>query len=150
LVRKIRSLSWLEWRIVLSSLVMLPYCAACLRLQGFRRTQSHFLGAHVSASTLTEQEQLDLARRAARATSIAARFGLFRANCLCRSLVLGRWLHRRGIESQLKLGVDLAEGDLSAHAWVEHCGVVVNDHRHIGKRFTAFVPTSDDCEDQTV
>jgi len=84
-----------------------------------------------------------MARRAARAVNIAARYGPYRANCLKRSLVLDRWLHRQGIESQLKLGAGLVEGDLSAHAWVEHGGVVLNDHKDVGKRFNVF-PTNAD------
>ena len=49
------------------------------------------------------------------------------AACLSRSLTLWWLLRRRGIESQLRLGVRKGEQGLDAHAWVELAGQVVND-----------------------
>ena len=55
---------------------------------------------------------------------VAARL---RATCLARSLVL-RWiLARRGIGTELKVGVRNEGGGLHAHAWLECDGVPVND-----------------------
>jgi hypothetical protein len=44
------------------------------------------------------------------------------SRCLMRSLVLTAVLVRRGIESQLVIGVRTAADEFAAHAWVEYDG----------------------------
>jgi hypothetical protein len=48
-------------------------------------------------------------------------------NCLARSLVLWWLLKRRGIDSQIRLGVRKENAILLAHAWIELDQVVLND-----------------------
>ncbi len=65
------------------------------------------------------EHDLTVARRWATAVSRAASYGVFRPRCLARALALQRILHRRGISAaQLRLGVRLADGKFTAHAWV--------------------------------
>ena len=141
-LQKLRSLTCLEWRLIVSSLIMLPVCAVRLRVQGFGKTRAAFIEKSFPASSLSAAEQMQVARKAARAVDIAARFGPYRANCLKRSLVLTRCLHRMGIENQLRLGADLVENELAAHAWVEHVGVVINDYKRVTKQFSPLLPGS--------
>lgn len=67
----------------------------------------------------------DVAQRYAALTAIAARHGLYPANCLHQSLALCRLLSRERIPGQLKIGVRTKEAALDAHAWVEVRGVVL-------------------------
>jgi hypothetical protein len=68
----------------------------------------------------------------------AAHHALGPANCLTRSLYLWWLLRRRGIDSQLRIGVRLNEGVLDAHAWVEYAGVPVNDRADVSADFAPF------------
>lgn len=137
--RKLCALGWLEWRVILSSLVWLPWCGLSLRRHGFQRTRDAFLyHGSPALTTLRETEQLALAKRIARAVNIAALFGPYRANCLKRSLVLCRQLRRYGVQNELILGAAMDNGDFFAHAWVEHAGQPINDAPAIGERFSAF------------
>jgi hypothetical protein len=52
------------------------------------------------------------------------------ATCLPRSLTLWWLLRRRGIESELRLGVRKDGDSIVAHAWVECEGEVVGDKEH--------------------
>jgi len=69
---------------------------------------------------------------------IAAEHGFLRVNCLERSLTLWWLLGRRGIESQLRIGVRTASGQFEAHAWVERDGIALNDSNDVGQRFSPF------------
>ena len=57
---------------------------------------------------------------------------------LTRSLVLGWLLQRRGVATELRIGVRLVGGVLDAHAWVEYLGVPVNDRRDVAPQFGPF------------
>ena len=70
--------------------------------------------------------------------NIAARHTLGSRTCLTRSLLLGWLLRRRGVQSQLRIGVRLAQGALDAHAWVEYEGVPVNDLPDVSMQFASF------------
>jgi hypothetical protein len=60
------------------------------------------------------------ARRLANAVSLAARRGIFRPNCLVRSLALSRMLEREGVAGwRVRIGVRERTGRFEAHAWVE-------------------------------
>jgi len=63
--------------------------------------------------------QGDYAQRCAQLTEIAARHGLYQANCLHQSLALCHFLRRNGLEARLKIGVLPGAKSLLAHAWVE-------------------------------
>lgn len=60
----------------------------------------------------------------------AARHGVFRPQCLVRSLAIQRMLRRRGILAcSLNVGVRMQNGSFQAHAWVELEGAVIGDTR---------------------
>jgi hypothetical protein len=44
----------------------------------------------------------------------------------------------RGLAADLRIGVGKPDGCFSAHAWVEHGGVAVNDGPDVDRRFAAF------------
>ena len=68
----------------------------------------------------------------------AARYAPGPVTCLTRSLLLRWLLRRRGIASDLRIGVQLVQGRLDAHAWVEYEGVPINDAPDVAQRFAAF------------
>ncbi|MBK7991648.1 MAG: lasso peptide biosynthesis B2 protein [Comamonadaceae bacterium] len=70
--------------------------------------------------------------------NIAARHTLGPRTCLTRSLLLGWLLRRRGVASDLRIGVRLTNGVLDAHAWVECDGIPVNDRPDVGAQFASF------------
>ena len=143
ILKKIRELTLIEWQVLLSSLILLPYCALSLRLKGFKKTREAFFPGNMQHTDLPPIEQLALARRISRAVDLAALYSFYRANCLKRSLVLCRQLHKHAIECDLKLGADLADQQFSAHAWVTHRGVILNDSRTVINGFSEFKSNSD-------
>ena len=70
--------------------------------------------------------------------NIAARHTLGSHTCLTRSLLLGWLLQRRGVQSELRIGVRFTQGALDAHAWVECEGVPVNDRPDVSTQFASF------------
>jgi hypothetical protein len=74
------------------------------------------------------------ARRLGLAIVRAARFGVFRPQCLVRSVALSRMLTSRGIDGAVvKIGVRRAGGEFLAHAWVELAGETIGDaDEHVG------------------
>jgi hypothetical protein len=139
-LEKIKNLSWLEWRVIMAASLMLPLCALYLRLWGLNRTQEILCSNPVGLSDLPPERELAKALQIARAVDLTAIYGLYRANCLKRSLVLCRFLRGRGISCDLRIGADLSHGELSAHAWVEHAGVVLNDSDDVAQRFASLEP----------
>jgi len=82
--------------------------------------------------------RLPEARRLALAVVRAARFGVFRPQCLVRSVALSQMLADRRISGALvRIGVRRKNGEFSAHAWVELAGETLGDaDDHVG----SFVP----------
>lgn len=78
------------------------------------------------------------ARRLALAVVRAARFGVFRPQCLVRSVALSKLLRARSIDGAVvRIGVRRAGGEFLAHAWVELGGETLGDaDEHVG----SFVP----------
>ena len=126
--------------------VCLPLAAVALRRWGLQRVQgqlARWTGRAASTSAVTAAS-VDDARRLAWVVSLAARFGPWPANCLQRSLVLWWFLARRGVPSEIRIGVRRRPGSpsgrasLDFHAWVESHGEVINDRRGIRRRFATF------------
>ena len=82
-----------------------------------------------------ETDRLDrqTARSVAWAVTRAARYGVFRPQCLVRSLAIQRMLRKRRVSTgSLNIGVRMHDGSFEAHAWVEVDGAVLGDDpRHV-------------------
>ena len=75
--------------------------------------------AREPSATPDERARLT-ARRLATAVSVASRYGVFRPNCLVRSLALSRLLEREHVTGwHVRIGVRERTGRFEAHAWVE-------------------------------
>jgi hypothetical protein len=138
---RVWQLSPAERRLLTQALTLLPLTALALRVVGLGRSQGALarlarvgeFPAGTGAAGLILQ-----GRATARLVEVAARRGPYRASCLPRSLTLWWLLRRRGIDSDLRIGVHKETGRLEAHAWVELRGVVLNDGDNVRERFAAF------------
>jgi hypothetical protein len=143
-LRQLGQLSAWQWRVLLQAPWVLLLTWRRLRSEGYRKTLEAVQPRR--ASTQGAEAQLALARDTARALAVAVRYGPWRPQCLLRSLSLGWFLGRRGIAFEVKIGVpgggtaprSPIDPDFSAHAWVEHAGVVLNDRPDIAAEFRAF------------
>lgn len=128
LSRKLRRWQALEpWErlLLLRLLWLLPATWLALRYVGFRRAQRLAeIRPHLGAAGANVPD-FEYAERCARLTEIAARHGLYRANCLHQSLALCRVLCRRGLPAKIRIGVKSALQPFEAHAWVEIDGIPV-------------------------
>lgn len=113
--------SW-ERTTLLQFAFLLPITWIGLRVLGFARMRRFCESALPSSPNLPVLEHnvhLAQAQRYAALAAIAARHGLYSANCLHQSLPLCWLLRRKGLPAQLKIGVKPNMRDFQAHAWVE-------------------------------
>ncbi len=59
---------------------------------------------------------------------IAGRYAPVNATCLKKALILSWLLERRGIQTELRIGVARRDGTLIAHAWLDCDGRVIFGH----------------------
>ena len=116
---------------LLKALIALPLIRIGLRLFGLARMQKILDGRH-----LRPYDESDFAQTAARMVAVAAH--IVPANCLQRSLTLWWLLHRRGIASDLRIGVRRHGTQIAAHAWIELAGVVLNDRSDVARLYPPF------------
>lgn len=83
---------------------------------------------------------VDVARRFTRMVAIAGNYGLYKPNCLQRSMVLWAILRRHHIDAALRIGVAPPRGDagLLFHAWLELGGEVINDSAQVTQMYRPF------------
>jgi hypothetical protein len=134
-LEKFAALSSPERRTLLAAVALLPLFWLALKCFGLRRLQAWLL--RPPPATNASLSMNEIARIAALVNS-AAGLAPIPATCLTRSLLLGWMLQRRGVASQLRLGVRMNQGKLDAHAWVEYAGAPINDQPDVGQQFAAF------------
>lgn len=132
---RFRGLSGSDRRTLLAAAAWMPIFWLGLRVLGLPRFQARL---QHSKSTVNVAMPLADIQALGEIVNIAARHTLGPRTCLTRSLLLGWLLRRRGVESQLRIGVRLNQGALDAHAWVECDGVPVNDQPDVGAQFASF------------
>ena len=138
---QLKTLSLLEWQVLVTSAILLPLTALGLRLFGLKRTQQvmmYFTPAAPKTSQRKEEE-VRYGQIVARMVSVAANHGLYRANCLKKSLVLWWLLKRKGIEADLHIGVQKKGELLDAHSWVEISGNVLIDDENTIQGFRTLI-----------
>lgn len=128
-------LTGLQRRVLWASLILLPAFWLGLRFFGLRRFQ-----AWLDRSPVADRQPLKANEAAAigAAVNIAASHAPGPVTCLTRSLLLRSFLRRLGTDSELRVGVQMADGRLAAHAWVELAGQPINDAPDIATRYAAF------------
>jgi hypothetical protein len=128
-----------ERQLLLEALILLPVTALALRLVGYRRWQSFvaWRGLRTPCSRPKPAQTQDLARLAVSSLQRANRFSPRPASCLQQALALSWLLGRRGIASELRIGVRKQEGKFEAHAWLERHGQLLYDP---GVHSASFLP----------
>lgn len=134
-LRKWRALSWPERAVFLQSLLALPLLALALRIWGFRRVYGVLLRSTPVADGDARPCSQPAVASLVRMVNAAANHGPVRATCLPRSLLVWWLLRRRGVLTDLIIGVRVYQGRFEAHAWVEREDVAVNDRQDVRQRF---------------
>lgn len=121
-------------------MVLQPAISVALRLRGYRRTQHWLLrcSQHPTPHAASAQE-LAVAERVATLAGIAGRRGPVATTCLRQSLAVLWVLRRRGLQPEIKFGVDRIGAGPDMHAWVELEGVPLAQPR---MRHAAFQPVT--------
>jgi hypothetical protein len=115
----------------------LPFCRLGLRFLGYRRFTA-LLGRTSRPPAGSEKPAEALVAAHRRAVERASRYLPGHSTCLHRSLLLWWTLRRAGLDCELRIGVQRNDGDLAAHAWIEHQGRAVNDQPTVAEEFAPF------------
>lgn len=134
-ISRFRALPATDRSTFLTAMALLPLFWIALRLLGLQRLQTRL---HRSPRPRPNPLPLDDLMRTGALVNSASRRVLGPDNCLTRSLYLWWVLRRRGVYCQLRIGVQMIDGALKAHAWVEHANVPINDRHDVGATFDAF------------
>jgi hypothetical protein len=116
---------------------LLPAVTVLLKTGGYARAQ-RWLGRVPKRGSTPVGDALATGRMVGRAVTMAANHSPVPSTCLSRSLVIWMLLRRRGIDSEIRLGVRKDGGVVAGHAWVEHQGVPLNDTDNVAERYTVF------------
>jgi hypothetical protein len=123
-VPKLRSLRWADW----GDLIRAQIALARAQREMKRLPTGEMVRDETSPKGSATGDRLEDARRIALAVNRVAEFGVFRPRCLVKSRALRKMLDHAGIQgAQVRVGVQLSNGDFRAHAWVEYGGQVVGD-----------------------
>ena len=133
-----RALTRDQQRALLRSWLLFPVLIVMLRIRGYRRLQAWLLRISPEPRQADAQAVRSAAQETARLVEIAARYSVLTANCLSRSMMLWWLLRRRGVATELRIGVRKRDGLFEAHAWVELDGWVLNDAPDVKSRFASF------------
>lgn len=135
--KKFLALSVTEKKIFLAALCSLPMVFLKLRLFGFKGTLSRLQQIPVAVH-FSDIEPAAHPAQISYLVNGAARLLFRREACLERSIMLWSVLRRKGIESELKIGVATEDSTMRAHAWVEIDGEPINEQPLISQNFSAF------------
>jgi hypothetical protein len=122
--------------IFLRAALLLPLISISLRMRGFGMTQGTLQRLFPS-----KQETIDSRRCAeltARMVRAAVHHGVGHPSCLEESLALWWLLGRRGIASELRIGIKKDSPKFEAHAWVELGGAPLNEPETPHHHYAAF------------
>jgi len=138
-LRRFSALERSAQSLFLRAIVLLPLVSLSLRWRGFRATRETL--ERFPPRTNLEREAATPHGRAAQTAqmvNLADRHGLVHPSCLAKSLTLWWLLRRRGIPSDLRIGIRKENKKFEAHAWVERDGTALNEPEEHHRHFTAF------------
>ena len=137
---KLLRLSFTEKRLLVESVVLLPISAVVLRFTSLRRFQSFLsMAGDRSRRGYLNRSTIAAAFETAKMVRLASSRGLCRGNCLQRSVTLWWLLRRQNIECDIRFGARKERGKLTAHAWVEVEGLVLDEEAASKWAFTPFM-----------
>jgi hypothetical protein len=112
------------------AVLLLPLIHFGLIMIGYSRLQRllEILAPLRSGNRLiSEAEIIERGQEISHIVSIASQRGSYKATCLRLSLLVWWFLRLENICSEIRFGVRMIDRKLEAHAWVEYCGVIIND-----------------------
>jgi len=136
---KLRALTPSQRRALCMACLSMPLISLSLRLVGLQKTRAILATHRAKAIGRAHAGASDCIRSTTRLVRIAARLTPGNQACLTQSVTLCYLLARKGISSQLKIGVQKEPGIFKAHAWVEAEGLVLLDQADVEDRFHAIV-----------
>ena len=104
------------------------FVEASLNISSLKTTQKWLSLLRNKVDPATESETIVLIDRYSTIFNRIQGLPAFKGRCLSRSLVFRLMLCRKGIFSDLRIGVCQHNGTLNAHAWLERDGKPINDH----------------------
>ena len=129
---KWQALTWAERWLLFTCAAWVSVFWLGLRVFGLARFQARLNSARIpDREPLTPREIVALGEL----VNIAARYTPVPSSCLSRALLLGWLLRRRGTASQMRIGAQLVDGKLLAHAWIECDGVPINESADVALVF---------------
>ena len=132
---RLRKLTPGDWRMLITASLLLPVIDMGLRIWGFRRVYVGLANlSPIQAESAHSLADADIVRLV-RMVNVAANRGIVRVTCLRRSLAIWWLLRRRGVASEIRIGVRREQDLFMAHAWVERDGLVLNDRADIAQSF---------------
>ena len=143
---KAAELSVRDWRSVARAGMTLLVVRLALPMVSFERLLRWAMAVKRKLSTGPEDTR-EAVLRTAKLVDMAANHHPLPMRCLVRSLALSRFLARRGITTEVRLGVRREGGRLLGHAWVEWRGEPVNDPHEPAKHYGGLAPLTQPDED---
>jgi len=141
-IRKLRTFWSLDpsaRTLVREALLFPPAIWIAFRLKGVPWTQAWLrTWAGVGRSLAGPLEAAASIRQARLAQTRVKRNFRVAGTCLVRSLTLWAMLMRRGVVTELRVGVRRLEGKIEAHAWLEFAGVPINDEASLVGTYSAY------------
>jgi hypothetical protein len=130
-------------RLCVRSLAVSAAVRAGLGLFGYAKLRAWLERVRIAERCTESSRARDDAARIARFVRASARHLPGGRNCLVEALTLWWLLRRRGIESEIRIGVRREPRGLDAHAWVECGGGIVLDEADASAPFAPLVrPTA--------
>lgn len=124
-----------EWLTLAQAWVMLLAIDLSLRRFPFRQVQEFLDLGRRNAGFCPEADPSAAIQRTVWLVGAAARHHFYPMRCLQRTLALQWLLGRRGIQVDLRIGVERDEAGLVAHSWLEHRGQPIGQPEGIESRF---------------
>ena len=141
MIRKLRNYWRLEpdlRRMALEAVVLQPLVTAAFVLVGTPTTASRLAAWTRARRDVTPTQAAALMSAAVHLQGrIRASFGIG-GTCLVRSLVLQAVLGRRGVATELRIGVRKVGGVAEGHAWVEYEGHPINESVEVTATYAVF------------
>ena len=139
-LEKFLALSSNDRRLLISALILLTAIRLGLVIFPFDKMRyflSKLIPGHLVSSVTEEFQSQQIIQRVVWAINASGRHLPISMNCFPRALATHVLLQRRGIPSEIKIGVARNEdGVFEAHAWVEYRGQVVIGRLEDLGRFT--------------
>ena len=142
-IQQWRALQSWERSLLVKLFFLLPLGWLVYKAFGFNRARQFAEPKLPADSTGGEQSAVEYAQRCAELTAIAARHGLYKANCLHQSLALCRVLRQQAMPARIRIGMRPNAQPFQAHAWVELDGIALGQSVDEYKAFDSLASVSD-------